>query len=338
MRILIDGDPIVYRAGFSSQNDWKLIQWHDVVDVEDPEADVMHEAFFAYVWEMEEFIEDMNLHPDEVSRTTWVDPLSEAYCLQIVKDNLNNIVDAVQGYLAEEEGMANDVEVEVYLSGRTNFRDNVATIPGSIKKDGTVVQGYKANRADSRRPYWYQRIRDYMVEVWDAKIFEGIEADDALAIAQWNEDEYDPQTIIATIDKDLQNVPGWHYNVLKKKDKVVTTAKAREHFYRQLLTGDKTDNIPGCYRVGDKKAESTINEGMTEQEMYDAVLGVYEENVEKFPERHGKYAESQDARGALIENARLLWMLQYEDQAWTPPGEADESLTDLGYMDFEEEL
>jgi len=195
MRVLIDGDPIVYRAGFSSQNDWKIVRWVDVVDEDDPDQDVEHEAFFAYVWERDAFIAEEGLHADEVQFTIWVDPLSEQFCLKIVKDNLTNIVKAVEGYLAETD---QDVEaVEVYLSGKTNFRNAVATIPGSYKKDGTAVTGYKANRSDSVRPFWYQRIRDYMVEQWDAKIFEGIEADDALAIAQWAEDEYEPKTIIA---------------------------------------------------------------------------------------------------------------------------------------------
>lgn len=266
-----------------------------------------------------------------------------------MKDNIRNIIAAVEGYLREEK-IDGDIEVEVYLSGKQNFRNKIATIPGSFKTDGTPCTGYKANRADNHRPYWYQRIRDYLVEVWDAKIIEGIEADDALAIEQWQQDEYDPQTIIATIDKDLQNVPGWHYNVYHQRDTLITYAKAQEHFYRQCLTGDPTDNIPGCYRVGKAKAEAVVQEGMTEQEMYDAVLAVYEENVQKHPERHGPYGmktiqavkrtppyTARDAaRESLLENARLLWMLQHPDQLWTPPGQPDASITDAGLLDEEE--
>ncbi len=331
MRVLIDGDPIVYRAGFSSQNDWKILRWSDVVDVDDPLTDVEHEEFFAYVWERDAFEEEMGLHPDEVEHTIWVDPLSEQFCLKIVKDNIQNIVDAVEGYLAETDQKVESVEV--YLSGSTNFRDAVATITGSYKKDGTPVTGYKANRADKRRPHWYQRIRDYMVEVWDAQIFEGIEADDALAIAQWAEDEYAPKTIIATIDKDLQNVPGWHYNVLKKTDSMVSFKQAQVHFFRQCLTGDKTDNIAGCYRIGKTKAETLIRHDMSEESMYDVCLLAYHANVVKFPD---KYPEDMTATEALLENARLLWMLQDKDQLWTPPGEPDGSIMQEGLLDQEE--
>jgi hypothetical protein len=331
MRVLIDGDPIVYRAGFSSQNDWKILRWVDVVDEDDPESDIEREAFFAYVVEMKDFIEQEGLDPDEYQVTVWVDPLSEQYCLKIVKDNLQNIIDAVEGFLAETDDEV--TEVKVFLSGKTNFRNAVATIP-TFKQDGTPVQGYKANRSDSVRPYWYARIREYMCDVWDAVLFEGIEADDALAIEQWAEDEYEPTTIIATIDKDLRNVPGWHYNILKKDDELISTQQAREHFYRQVLTGDPTDNIPGCYRVGKKRAEATITRDMSEQEMYDACLGIYEENLEKFPDRHGPHTS---AATSLLENARLLWMLQHRDQLWTPPGQPDESIEDAGLLEVEEE-
>jgi len=324
MRVLIDGDPIVYRAGFAAQNDWKILQWTDVVDLDDQSADIDREAFFAYVKEMDAFIEEEGLDPDEYQSHIWVDPLSEQYCLKIVKTALQNVVDAVEGYLAETDQKVESVEV--YLSGSTNFRNGLATIPGKFTKEGDPVLGYKANRKDARRPHWYKRIRDYMVEVWDARIFEGIEADDALAIAQWAEDEYEPRTIIATIDKDLMNVPGWHYNTLKKDQVHVSFKKAQVHFYRQLLTGDSTDNIPGLYRVGAGKADKLIDETMTEDEMYEVCLAQYVTNLEKFPARHGPYAEQFDPEGSLLENARLLWMLQYEDQLWTPPGKPDASI------------
>ena len=339
MRVLIDGDPIVYRAGFASQNNWKILQWTDVVDEDDIESDIDREAFFAYVADMKDFIEEEGLHPDEYQHHIWVDPLSEQFCLNIVKTSLQNTVDAIEGYLAETDQKVESVEV--YLSGSTNFRNGLATIPGKFTKEGDAVLGYKANRKDTIRPYWYKRIRDYMVEVWNARIFEGIEADDALAIEQWAEDEYAPTTVIATIDKDLMNVPGWHYNILKKEDIHVSFKQAQVHFYRQCLTGDPTDNIPGLYRVGKGKAEKLINENMTEDQMYEVCLAEYITNIEKFPQRHGPYVDTPGcspagAAGALLENARLLWMLQYPDQLWTAPGEPDASIAEAHLFDNEE--
>jgi hypothetical protein len=333
MRILIDGDPMVYRAGFASQNDWNIIRWVDVIDEDDPEQDVEHDAHFAYKAELYEFIEYMNLEKDEYRVDIWVDPQPKSYCLKILNDSLKSAVRAIQGYLSNEDGPTDEVTVEVYLTGRTNFRNNVATIPGSFNKDGTAVIGYKANRKDSRRPYWYDAMREHMLTQWNAKLSEGMEADDALAIEQWaTGDIYNPETIIATIDKDLLNVPGWHYNMLSHVDTFVTHKDAQVNFYKQLLTGDKTDNIAGCYRVGKKKADHTINDDMTEQEMYNAVLKVYKSNCEKFSGRHGDLSPEV----SILENGRLLWMLQNKDQAWTPPGEDDESLTELGFMEFGE--
>ena len=336
MRILIDGDPIVYRTGFAAQNEWKILRWSDVVKDDDPDQDIERERAFIYVWEMEDFIERNNLHPDEYQVTKWIDPLPVEFALKITKDAVQNVADAVEGYLAEEDGYdPNDIQVEVYLSGTTNFRNALATIVGSYTKDGEPVLGYKANRRDNRRPHWYARIREYLVEQWDAKLIEGIEADDALAIEQWADDEYNPQTIIATLDKDLKNVPGWHYNLLKKTDCLISRQDARVFFYRQCLMGDRTDNIPGLWRVGEGKAAQIITDDMDEKQMYTAVLEAYEANMEKFPE---KYPDGMTAEAALLENARLLWMLQHEDQLWTPPGQKDESIEDLGLLDEEEEV
>jgi hypothetical protein len=345
MRVLIDGDPIVYRAGFSAQNNWKIINWVTVVDEDDPEGDIEHEAFFAYEYEVQDFLEAEGIHEDEYTKTIWVDPLAESHAMQITKTALSTVVSAVKGFLNEDENLrGHDIEVEVYLSGSTNFRNKVATIP-TFKKDGTEVAGYKANRTNNERPYWYAAIRKYMVEYWGATVFEGIEADDALAIAQWAEDEYDPQTIICTIDKDLRNVPGWHYNVLKKTDEHISYNLAQLNFYRQILTGDSTDNIPGLYRVGKGAAEKLLHENMSQQTMYDVCLEQYQINLAKYPERHGRYGEGHEmgaplveaAKLSLLENARLLWMLQHEDQAWTPPGEPDGSLEALGFVDEPEE-
>ena len=340
MRILIDGDPIVYRAGFAAQNNWKILRWVDVTD----DGDVEHEEFFAYVWERDAFIEDMNLHEDEIQLTEWIDPLPLPFALKITKDALSNIVKAIKGFLAEF-GQATDTEVEVFLSGKTNFRNALATIPGSFTKDGEPVLGYKANRIGSKRPHHYQAIRDYMIEAWDATLFEGIEADDALAIVQWAEDEMTPKTIIATVDKDLRNVPGWHYDIIKQIEYLITSKQAQVHFYRQVLTGDRTDNIPGLYRVGEKKAKDLITEDMTENEMYNVCFEQYVTNINKYPGKHGPFGigvedPSYDigiaAKMALLENARLLWMLQHTDQLWTPSGEPDASIADAGLLDEEE--
>ena len=61
---------------------------------------------------------------------------------------------------------------------------------------------------------------------------------------------------IATLDKDLDGVPGWHYVWKGKREGVfyVTETEADRFFYTQMLTGDATDNIPGLFKMVGVKA------------------------------------------------------------------------------------
>ena len=337
MRILIDMDPIVYRAGFAAQNDWKIITWSEVLDPDDPESDIMHEHACLYMREregqhnnVEQMVEELGLHPDEYEVVPWVDPLPVSYALQIVRTELENILKACEGFLAETGTETSSYEG--YLSSSTNFRKNIATL-----------KEYKGSRKDRERPYHYHTIREYMVANWSAQIIVGMEADDALAIEQWADDPYEPTTVIATIDKDLNNIPGLKYNYGKKESYYITEQEALVHFYRQVLTGDSADDIPGLYRVGAKTAEKLITKDMTEDQMYAVCLEEYTKRINAAYEKgtpekfEGYYNFKMSPLEHLVENARLLWMLQYEDQLWTPPGEAGGSIETAGFADYGEE-
>jgi hypothetical protein len=131
-------------------------------------------------------------------------------------------------------------------------------------------------------------------------------------------------------------VPGWHYNTLTAEDYLITREQALRFFYLQLLTGDATDNIPGLYRIGEKKAATMLPDTTNEKELYKAVLDAYAENLEKFGDnkqaRERNFGRHEEPIGLLWENARLLWMLEHEDQLWTPPGMKDESIKGAGLL------
>lgn len=313
MKILIDADPIVYEVGFAGEERWyELRWWPDGVETY---------AWFYSKWRADRFIELLALHPEEYE--LWLERESEplSYILSTVKRKLNNIFAAVDGFLADNKEVAD--EFQLYLTdGDSNFRNKVATIVP-----------YKGNRDPNHKPIFYQEIRDYMVEHWDARIIRGAEADDAVSIAQHQADDlFD--TVICTIDKDLKMVPGLHYNYRTKKEFYVGQQEAIINFYRQLLTGDNVDNIKGCYRVGPKAAEKIIDKliekyGLVgkelEQALYKACLAKYEESIEKYGEKTN-YAHL-GAEAALLENARLLHMQEYPGQLWTAPGEPDETIS-----------
>ena len=213
---------------------------------------------------------------------------------------------------------------KVYLTGKGNFRDDVASI-----------LPYKGNRDDLHKPIHYDAIKQYLIDVWDAEVIEGMEADDAMAIAQsdalvWDFDERadrflpeEGSTVICTIDKDLRMVPGYHYNWNKDEHPVwVSEVEGIKWFYTQLLTGDMTDNIQGIPGVGPKKAEKILEGCETEEEMYDNVWNAYRDYLYPDGVKHPQLLEK--VNDMVLENAQLLFMVRELDDEgkpvmWSPP-------------------
>lgn len=223
-QLLIDGDPLVYQAAFSKEN---------------------------------ETLED-----------------AAEYLDSIVDDCLYHL--DYDGY-------------QIYLTGKGNFRYDVA-----------VTQEYKANRKKVEKPLHLEGLRQHMVDNWNAVVSQGEEADDMIAIAAT---DYGPDAIIASIDKDMLQVPCYNYNPRTGLLKKVTEQEGLKFFYTQILTGDRADNIPGLYGIGPKKAERLLYGCKTEEDLYLACLSAYRNAAEE----------------RVIENARLLWLRRTEGELWEPP-------------------
>lgn len=160
--------------------------------------------------------------------------------------------------------------------------DYVVFVSHPVNARKEAFPDYKANRDPTHKPYWFDEIGDYLFKHHGAMYSnEGDEADDAMGIAQC--DDSLGETIICTIDKDLDNVPGWHYNFSKSRKAdgtyYVSEEQANQFFYKQILTGDSTDNIPGMYKKLGVKASKRFTsplEGMsTTKEMYEHVVNCY---------------------------------------------------------------
>lgn len=216
-------------------------------------------------------------------------------------------------------------EYSIFLTGKNNYREEVATIAP-----------YKGNRDPSHKPTFYKEIRDYMVNIHDAKVIDGMEADDALGIVQYQtaldrmfkrddsqfDNSYDfEDTCICTIDKDMDMIPGWHYNWKKDKKYFVTYEEGMKFFYTQLLTGDPVDNIKGVPKIGPKKAEKILDGAASEREMYNRVRMAYLEYQQKccLNEAVDEEAILEKADMQLTENAHLLWIKRDTEELWRPP-------------------
>ena len=227
MKLLIDGDPIVYRIGFACQ----------MKDKETGEV------------------------------TAEPTPYTLYSCKAFVNGILNN---------------TNCDTYKIFLSGKNNFRYK-------IRED------YKANRTDAEKPVHYKLVKDYLIKQYKAQIVDGMEADDALSLSQTDD------TVIATVDKDLLMVEGKHYNYVKETWQDVTAEEGEQFFYKQMLTGDKVDNIIGIHGIGEKKATKLLNN--TPREEWDKVIiDLY---LKEF---------NPDGFQRAVENAHLLWMLRKNKQ------------------------
>jgi 5'-3' exonuclease len=182
----------------------------------------------------------------------------------------------------------------VFLTGRSNFRDEVAT-----------SQPYKGDRPP-RKPVHKDALRDYLVNKWGASVSENKEADDDIAIAAATVD-YD--CIICSLDKDFKQIPCRLYDYTKKKLTTVNQEEAELWIYKQALMGDRVDNILGVKGIGPKKADKLIDPCTSESEAFDVCLKTYEEN--------------DLDRDRLVESLTLLYLLRSEDDKYNVPNETE---------------
>lgn len=213
------------------------------------------------------------------------------YALQNVKQKIADIME-----------ITNATEREIYITGEDNYRE-------------ALYPAYKQNRDPNHKPHWYHEIKEYLEEVQGSITVNGMEADDILGIRQCT--EQDDHTIICSKDKDLDCIPGFHYNWSPTRWAngvyTVSETEANQFFYTQCLTGDTTDNIPGLKKltgqVATKKKKEPLLTMTDPLEMYEHVKKCY---------------------GGVDFHltAQLLWILRDYEAYWKPPtGETNAELS-----------
>lgn len=118
-----------------------------------------------------------------------------------------------------------------------------------------VLPTYKHNRKGSEKPKLFFSLQEYLQENYPVRQKPNLEADDVLGIlATMNPGKY----VIASLDKDLLQIPGVHYNWKKNEIHEVSEEDADKQFYLQALMGDPTDGYKGCPGIGVVKATSLL--------------------------------------------------------------------------------
>ena len=194
----------------------------------------------------------------------------------------------------------------------TNATDYKAFHTGDNNFRYTIYPEYKANRKGKPKPQHLAAVQEFLITEWKAKVTDGNEADDELGIEQTcaNNSE-NTQSVICTIDKDLLQIPGRHYNFVTQEFKYVSVLEGCRTFYRQIISGDGSDNIPSY----DGKIRNTIpkfieqlckpiDSMVQQQEIYSYVRSIYE----------------QSNNDSLHINAKCLYIQRKENDYWEPPG------------------
>ena len=206
-----------------------------------------------------------------------------------------------------------------------------------------LFPAYKDNRKDKPKPIGFRALRSEILTEDTAFMFSQIEADDLMGIfATMPEARQDP-VVIASGDKDLMQIAGVHVWMDTGKSpepepgltveyssgsiiKTNTIEHAERFTYRQYLSGDPTDNIPGCPSVGDKRA-TEIAAGLPINEPVDC----WQEIVRTY-EQKGKVEQPSDFATLQARLVRVMRHGEYDFSTnavipWTPPTTASNGLS-----------
>ena len=277
---LIDGDIIVFRCGFAAERTMWVLQIGDDIrtfEYKREATDVLNQELPNRSTRQEG--KDFTLSPVKD-----LEPLSHA--LQNVKSLMRQLAEACD---------LNEFEMRVAFSDSPTFRHRLAT-----------TRVYKGNRNDEHRPTYEHEIKDFIKSNWDSYQAEDEEADDLLGIWQTSIGPHD--SVIVSLDKDLNQIPGLKYNWLHGVRYDVTEAEAIKQFHLQVMTGDSTDNIPGLPGIGPGKAQKALHGLETPEEQWAEVCRMYQ-----------IHSGTEDWKEYLTEQGRLVWIRRKPGELWTPP-------------------
>lgn len=243
--------------------------------------------------------------------------------------NFQNVASYIDNRVEEMmEACDTTLEPFMFLTGKTNFRNDVAT-----------VKVYKDKRPP--KPFHFENARVYIRSRYNTYVSNGCEADDLLAMAMTSYRKKDVPCILCTVDKDLLQVEGWHYRwetwnsaevpvhfvdglgkLEGRYDEGVSEKTGRPYrrfvtkefkgegflwLMAQVLTGDTVDNIPGLEGFGAKGTFELLQNVEVKGEALDLVLSKYGE----------KYGDSAEER--FTEQLRLVGMIRERDKT-SPDG------------------
>lgn len=165
---------------------------------------------------------------------------------------------------------------------RRSFADHVQTLLEESKQDRYTLcfsdpsgvnfrkqlnPEYKATRS-ARKPVGYRQFVGSILGSLEAVYSPRLEADDVIGIMMSQEPG---KHVVWSIDKDLKQIPGTH--LVDGELVSIDELDADLSFFTQVLTGDTTDNYPGCPGIGPVKAAKIL--ATAGDDAWGAILNAY---------------------------------------------------------------
>ncbi len=279
MHLLIDGDVLVYMSSFGAQRNRYTVTYND------------GERTFENAKLRDAWLKEQELTPEQYSITKHLDVLDLPAALAICRNKVDELLIKL-----------NATSHHIYLTGKGNFRDEVATLAP-----------YKGNRQDVEKPVHFAAVREWFENHRYSSVTHGQEADDAIGIAQT---EHGGKAVVCSIDKDLRQLHGPHYEWHKDLRYNINADASDRWFWLQMLMGDSADNIPGIKGVGDKTA-AKLMDGTTDRATRASIV------VDRYVRQYEGAASD-----VMLEVGRLLWIRRAPDQLWNLDGYLDGTLVE----------
>ena len=153
-------------------------------------------------------------------------------------------------------------------------KNYIAYVGGSGNFRKVLSPEYKAHRTKPP-PKFLNEAKEHLITKWRAKVSIDCETDDELGILAT---ENENKCVICSIDKDLRQIPGLHYNWVIKGFGTETYVTGMYNFFYQMLKGDTADNVKGLPRIGDVRAKRLLAQFDNPQDWEEMTQTLYKEH------------------------------------------------------------
>lgn len=164
---------------------------------------------------------------------------TESYDLRKGMDYLNNFIEDLKNRF-----LTNDVIL--VIGDKNNWRKQ-------------YYPDYKANRKDKEKPPMYEIILNELYNRYEVVSLPNLEADDTCRIISEDNQNYPTRKILVSIDKDFHSFPCELYDPLHDRQYVINNEEAGYNLMKQIIMGDKADNIQGLEGYGEVKTTKFLD-------------------------------------------------------------------------------